>query len=43
MQAITATGCTLTAVMAAFLAAGARDVPLAMAHALSIYGCECCR
>lgn len=39
MQLITATGCTLTAVMAAFLAADAPDPLLAAAHAMAIYGC----
>jgi len=39
MQLITATGCTLTAVMAAFLATNAPDPLLAAAHAMAIYGC----
>ena len=39
MQQITATGCSLTAVLAAFLAADAPDPLLASAHALAIYGC----
>ncbi len=43
MQLITATGCTLTAVMAAFLAAEAPDPLLAVAHAMAIYGCACGR
>lgn len=38
MQQITATGCTLTAVMAAFLASEPPDSMLAAAHAMCIYG-----
>ena len=40
MQQITATGCTVTAVIAAFLAADQADPLLAAAHALCIYGAQ---
>jgi hydroxyethylthiazole kinase len=40
MQQITATGCTVTAVIAAFLAAGPGDQLMATAHALCIYGVQ---
>lgn len=41
MQQITATGCTVTAVIAAFLAADPADPLMAAAHALCIYGAKC--
>lgn len=42
VQLITATGCALTAVMAAFLAVALseRDALSAVAHAAAIYGCQ---
>lgn len=39
MQLIIATGCTVTALITAFLAANPPDLLMAAAHALCIYGC----